>query len=174
MLEINVTAETAASPDRVLALAGIDFSDHRAEIWPNVTTRRLEVHERGDTYAVVTEGATGIARFAWERSRYDWSEPGTVTQTVLDSNVLAPGSSWQLRVAARDDGGSTVQMRLERHFRRSLAGRYAYLLNRAAGSLGWSMLLRQALKAVEQASPRDSHGPASTAVARESMGSPGS
>jgi hypothetical protein len=115
MLEINVTAETAASPDRVLALAGTDFSDHRAEIWPNVTTRRLEVHERGATYAVVTEGATGIARFASERSRYDWSEPGTVTQTVLDSNVVAPGSSWQMRVAARDDGGSTVQMRLERH-----------------------------------------------------------
>lgn len=66
MLEINVTAETDASPDRVLTLAGTDFSDHRAEIWPNVTTRRLEVHERGDTYAVVTEGATGIARFAWD------------------------------------------------------------------------------------------------------------
>jgi hypothetical protein len=174
MLEISVTAETAASPDRVLTLAGTDFSDHRAEIWPNVTTRRLEVHERGATYAVVTEGATGIARFAWERSRYDWSEPGTVTQSVLDSNVLAPGSSWQLRVAARDDGGSTVQMRLERRFRRSLAGRCAYLLNRAAGSRGWSMFLRQALKAVERASPRDSHGPASTAVALESSGSPGS
>lgn len=98
MLEISVTAETAASPDCVLALAGTDFSEHRAKIWPNVTTRRLEVHERGATYAVVTEGATGIARFAWERSRYDWSVPGTVTQIVLDSNVLASGSSWD-RVA---------------------------------------------------------------------------
>jgi hypothetical protein len=174
MLEINVTAETAASPDRVLALAGTDFSDHRAEIWPNVTTRRLEVHERGDGFVVVTEGATGIARFAWERSRYDWSEPGTVKQTVLDSNVLEAGSTWQLRVAAREGGGSTAQMRLERHFRRSLAGRYAYLLNRAAGRRGWSMFLRQALKAVERASPRDSHVSAPTAVARESMGSPGS
>lgn len=174
MLEISVTAETAASPDCVLALAGTDFSEHRAKIWPNVTTRRLEVHERGATYAVVTEGATGIARFAWERSRYDWSVPGTVTQIVLDSNVLASGSSWQLRVEARGDGGSTVQMSLERQFRRSLAGRYGYLLNRAAGSRGWRMFLRQALKAVERASPRDSHTPASTVVARESMGSPGS
>jgi hypothetical protein len=150
MFEINVTAETAASPDRVLALAGTDFSDHRAQVWPNVTKRRLEVHECGDTYVVVTEGATGIARFAWERSRYDWSEPGTVKQTVLDSNVLEPGSTWQMRVAAREGGGSTVEMRLERHFRRSLAGRYAYLLNRAAGSRGWSMFLRQALKSVER------------------------
>jgi hypothetical protein len=174
MLEINITAETAASPDRVLALAGTDFSDHRAEIWPNVTTRRLEVHERGDSFAVVTEGATGIARFAWERSRYDWSEPGTITQTVLDSNVLEPGSTWQMRVAARDDGGSTVQMRLERSFRRSLAGGYACLLNRAAGSRGWNMFLRQALKAVERASLHENDGRASTAVPRESIANPGS
>jgi hypothetical protein len=70
-----------------------------------VTTRRLEVHERGDTHAVATEGGTGTARFAWERSRYEWSERGTVTQTVLNSNVLEPGSIWQLRVAASNDGG---------------------------------------------------------------------
>jgi hypothetical protein len=174
MLEINVTAETAAGPDRVLALAGTDFSDHRAEIWPNVTTRRLEVHERGDSFAVVTEGATGIARFAWERSRYDWSEPGTITQTVLDSNVVEPGSTWQLRVAARDDGGSTVQMRLERSFRRSLAGRYAHLLNRAAGRRGWSLFLRQALKAVERESLHETDGPASTAAPHGSIAHPGS
>jgi hypothetical protein len=53
-----------------------------------VTTRKLEVHERGANFAEVTEDATGIARWFWERSRYDWSEPATVKQTVLDSNVL--------------------------------------------------------------------------------------
>jgi hypothetical protein len=53
----------------------------------------------------VTEGATGIAWFAWERTRYDWSRPGIVEQTVLDSNVVEPGSIWSsgsrpVRVAA--------------------------------------------------------------------------
>lgn len=156
MLSITVTAETSASPEQVLALAGTDFSAHRAKVWPNVTTRKLEVHERGDSWIEVTEGATGIAWFAWERTRYDWSEPGTVKQIVLDSNVLEPGSTWELRITASEGGGSTVEMMLERRFRRSLAGRYGHMLNRAAGKRGWSWFLRQALTAVERASPRES------------------
>jgi hypothetical protein len=47
MLRITVKAETTASPDQVVALAGTDFSAHRATVWPNVTTRRLDIHERG-------------------------------------------------------------------------------------------------------------------------------
>jgi hypothetical protein len=156
MLSITVTAETSASPEQVLTLAGTDFSAHRAKVWPNVTTRKLEVHERGDTWIEVSEGATGIARFAWERSRYDWSEPGSVKQTVLDSNVLEAGSTWELRVTASEGGGSTVQMTVERRFPRSLAGRYGHMLNRAAGQRGWTWFLRQALKAVEHVSPRES------------------
>jgi Polyketide cyclase / dehydrase and lipid transport len=156
MLKITVSAPTSASPERVLALAGTDFSAHRAKVWPNVTTRKLDVHERGDTWIEVTEGATGIARFAWERTRYDWSDPGTVKQTVLDSNVVEPGSTWELRVTASEGGGSTVEMTVERRFRRSLTGHYGHMLNRAAGKRGWSWFLRQALKAVERASPRES------------------
>ncbi|MCA1700802.1 MAG: hypothetical protein LC790_18610 [Actinobacteria bacterium] len=151
MLRVTVTAETSATPKQVLALAGTDFSAQRAKIWPNVTAKRLEVHKRGDTYTEVTEGATGIAWFAWERSRYDWSQPTTVTQTVLDSNVLEQGSSWELRVARREDGGSNVQMTLERSFRRTPAGTVAYTLNHLAGRRGWSFYLRSALKAVAQA-----------------------
>jgi hypothetical protein len=136
----------------VLALAGTDFSAHRAKIWPNVTAKRLEVHERGDDYVEVTEGATGIARFAWERSRYDWSEPGTVKQTVIDSNVLEPGSTWGLRITPRDGGGSNVEMTLERRFRRGPAGRFASMLNHLAGRPGWGFYLRKTLKAVARAS----------------------
>src|SRR5438045_3132462 len=54
-LRVTVGAETSASPEQVLAAAR-DFSAHRAQIWPNVETKRLEVHERGDTWAEVTEG----------------------------------------------------------------------------------------------------------------------
>src|SRR5919197_614961 len=36
-------------------------------------------------------------------------EPGKVNQSVLDSNVLEQGSTGELRVAARDGGGSAVE-----------------------------------------------------------------
>jgi len=53
-------------------------------IWPNVTAKRLQLHARGDSFAEVTEGGPDIARFFWERSRYAWSQPGTVKQTVIN------------------------------------------------------------------------------------------
>jgi hypothetical protein len=154
MLRITVRAETSASPEQVIALAGTDFSAHRAKIWANVTQKRLDGHERGDTHVVVTEGETGIASFAWEGSRYDWSEPGTVRQSVLDSNVLEPDSTWELRVAPHDGGGSTIEMTLERSFRRSIAGRVASSLDHLSGRRGWGRYLRSTLMAVERASAR--------------------
>ena len=165
MLRITVTATTSASPERVLALAATDFSADRAKVWSNVAVKRLAVHARGDSYAEVTEGATGIAWFAWERSRYDWSEPGIVKQTVLDSNVLEPGSVWELRVTTGEGGGSVVEMTLQRRFRRSTAGAVGYVFNRLAGRRGWAWYLRTALKAVEQAPDRSGRRPASAAAA---------
>ena len=76
-INVTVSAETSASPEQVLAAAR-DFSEHRAQIWPNVEAKRLEVHERGDTWAVVTEGTMVVGVF-WERCRYDWSEPTQLT-----------------------------------------------------------------------------------------------
>jgi hypothetical protein len=37
-------------------------------------------------------------------------------RTLIDSNVLAPGSTWELKVSP-SGGGSTVDMRLRREFR---------------------------------------------------------
>jgi hypothetical protein len=62
MVTIKVTGETSAPPERVLE-AGTDFSEWRAEVWPNVTTKRLEVHESGDTFADVTEGTWVVGVF---------------------------------------------------------------------------------------------------------------
>lgn len=150
-MRIAVTAETSAAPEQVLALAGTDFSARRAEIWPNVTLKRYEVHGIGDSWAEVTEGGTGPARFAWERSRYEWSGPGRVTQTVIASNVIEPGSTWELRVAPREGGGSEVHMTLERHFTRSPAGHVASILNHVFGRRGWASMLRGVLERVERA-----------------------
>ena len=56
----------------------------------------MTVHALADSSADVTEG-TRLGPFViWERCRYDWSKPGRVTATVVDSNVYGfPGSSWE-------------------------------------------------------------------------------
>jgi hypothetical protein len=151
-MHFDVTAQTALHPEQVLS-AGTDFSEHRAAVWTNVDAKRLAVHERGATYVDVTEYARGIAWFAWERTRYDWSEPGVIKQTVLDSNVLQPGSSWELRITPRDGGGSLVKMTLARKFRTSFAGRIGYVLNHVMGKHGWGWYLRSVLRAVERMRP---------------------
>src|SRR6266550_7374447 len=93
-LRFEVSAETSASPEQVIEIAGKDFSARRAEIWPNVRTTKLVVHDRGTDHVEVTEGGTGPARFIWERCRYEWSRPGVVTATVIDSNALLPGTTF--------------------------------------------------------------------------------
>ena len=86
MLTITVQAESSSTPERVLE-AGRDVSPRRAKVWSNVNANHLEVHERGENFAEVTEGAWIVGLF-WERSRYEWSQPGSVKATVIDSNVL--------------------------------------------------------------------------------------
>src|SRR5437660_12351127 len=70
-LTFEVSAETSASPEQVIEIAGKDFSARRAEIWPNVRKTHFVVHDQGADHAEVTEGGTGPARFAWERCRYE-------------------------------------------------------------------------------------------------------
>lgn len=148
-VRFEVRAETSASPEQVIEIAGKDFSPRRAEIWPNVRMTRLTVHDRGDGYVEVTEGGTGPARFIWERSRYEWSRPGVVTATVIDSNALLPGSTFELR-ASPSEGGSAVEMILDRRFRHGGWGGVGYVLNRLAGERLFASMLRTALKGVEQ------------------------
>jgi hypothetical protein len=45
------------------------------------------LHRISATDAEVTEGLP----FSWSRERYDWSEPGVVTLTQLESNVARDG-----------------------------------------------------------------------------------
>jgi len=80
VLTIEVEAESPSPPQRVLEAAH-DFSDRRADVWPNVRTRHLEVHDSGENFAEVTEGTWVVGLF-WERNRYEWSQPGTVKATA--------------------------------------------------------------------------------------------
>jgi hypothetical protein len=149
-LQVTASAQTSASPDQVLA-AAYDFSERRAQIWRNVKVKRLEVHDHSDTWAEVTEGTMLLGVF-WERCRYDWSEPGTVTATVLDSNIFRPGSTFELRAIPRTDGGSAVEMIVARNFRNGVKGTIARSINHIGGRRVFGLYLRTTLEAIERTS----------------------
>jgi hypothetical protein len=113
MPTVHVVDRTPLPPAKVLEAAR-DFSERRAEMWPDVHVEYLEVHEKGDTFAEVTEGNPWPIGYVYERLRYDWSEPGSLKGTVTDSNLFKPGSTWELR-ASPDDGGSRVEVIGVRH-----------------------------------------------------------
>jgi hypothetical protein len=70
---------------------------------------------------------------------------------VIDSNVLAPGGTWQLKVSPSSQG-SVVEMRLRREFRRSAKGRIASVINHVGGRRMWGWYLRKALATAEKRS----------------------
>ena len=127
MPTIRVVLQSSLAPERVLQ-AAYDFSERRAEVWPAVSVPRLTVHDRGDTWADVTEGTRAGPVVNWERCRYDWSQPGSVTAPVTDSNVYAfPASSWEIKATPteqrqprRNDLGARVQTRPARQAVRNL------------------------------------------------------
>lgn len=112
---VHVVDETPVAPERVLEAAR-DFSERRAEMWPDVHVEHLQVHEAGETFAEVTEGNPWPIGYVWERLRYDWSEPGSVKGEVTDSNIFKPGSTWEIR-ATPANGGSRVEVIGVRHLR---------------------------------------------------------
>jgi hypothetical protein len=152
MVSVHVSAVTTAPPEAVLAAAR-DFSDERAKVWRNVRAGEIDVHDSGPAFAEVTE-RLAPARSFWERGRYDWSEAGCVRQTVVSSNVLEPGSTWELRATPHDGGGSDVEMSLQRVFLPTVRGRVGGALNHLGGHRGWASYLRKSLKAIEKEQER--------------------
>ena len=151
MIEFVLAAETSASAREVLAGAR-EFSRRRIAIWPNVSARRYEVHEMGETFAEVTEAA--IQGLFWERSRYEWPGPDAVHQTVIDSNVLAPGSTWEI-TATPNGGGCEVVCVFRREFKRTAKGRIGELVNRRFPQVVYGSDLRRALATIEKAASED-------------------
>jgi hypothetical protein len=160
-LDIAVSAYTSASPEQVLAAAR-DFSERRPKLWPNVKAKHFVVHDEGEEFADVTEGIW-ITGLFWERSRYDWSEPGAVTATVTDSNVIHPGSTFGLR-AIPSGGGSDVEMTLCRRFRKGPKGRMGSAINRLSGNRGWRSYLRRVLANIEKTSSQTNARPVPSPV----------
>jgi hypothetical protein len=114
--KVHVVEQSNASPEQVLEAAR-DFSPRRAELWRDVYAEHMTVHDHGETSAEVTEGNPWpVIGVVWERLRYDWSEPGTLRGTVIDSNIFKPGSTWEIRATPSDDG-SRVEIVGVRHLR---------------------------------------------------------
>src|SRR5215218_8710174 len=109
MPTVHVVDTTPVSAERVLEAAR-DFSERRAAMWPDVHLAHLEVHERGEPFAIVTEGNPWPIGYVWERLRYDWSEPGVLKSVVLASNLFKPGSTWQLSATPGPGGGARVEV----------------------------------------------------------------
>jgi hypothetical protein len=146
MPTVRITERTALTPEGVVA-ALTDFSDARPSIWPTLAPDRYAVHERGDSWAEVTEGAD-FAGGVWERGRYEWSQPGVVRFTVSDSNAFAAGSSWEYRVRP-DGGGSVVELTVDRR-PATPKGRVLALLMRIGGRRALGADLRRALDGLER------------------------
>lgn len=114
MAHIEFVAESDIPAARILAAAA-DFSADRPALWPTIEPAVYRVHETGDTWAEATEGSRFLGTI-WARERYDWSIPGTIRATVIDSNVFRPGGTWEL--TANDvDGGTRILVRSRRQAR---------------------------------------------------------
>lgn len=136
----EVTSSTA--PEVILG-ALTDFSPRRPELWPNLSPKLYQVHSVGPTEAEVTEG-TAVLGGIWERTRYDWSEPGVVLIEVEDSNAFAPGSWWRYQVEAVGSG-SRVRFEFDRR-PKNLKGRIASFLLALGGKRIFTRSLEETLR----------------------------
>ncbi len=112
MAKIHYEADGDVSAERFVA-ALTDFSERRPELWPNLDVKFFRLIERGDTWAEVTEG-TDVLGGVWGRERYDWSEPGRVTLTLLESPDFKPGTVIDYHVSNRAGGGCHVVVDFQR------------------------------------------------------------
>ena len=147
MRALTFTLDCSMPPASVLD-AACDFTNRRSDVFPAVEAEHFNVHSIGEKSADVTEGTgTGIG-ISWERCRYDWSSPGSVTATVIDSNVYADGSSWTITAVAQPPG-SRVEMTWVREFQPNLRGRVFSVLFRVAGRSLFGKYARQIVDNLE-------------------------
>ena len=150
MAKVHYEADGPVAPDRFIA-ALTDFSDRRPELWPGLDAKFFKVHQVGDTWAEVTEG-TDVLGGVWARERYDWSEPGLVRLTLLDSADFRPGTVTEYRVTAAAGGGCHVAVDFHR-IARSLRGRLVGVLVQLAGAGRFRGELHSALDRLGPAVP---------------------
>ena len=143
MSTIHFKQTTTATPEQFIA--GLtDFGPGRAKLFGNSTDEYLKVHEKGSTYAEVTEGSSGI----WERLHYDWSDPKHVVLTTIDSNLWGGRSGHTYTLTPQPNGTTDVDVVIVREGK-NFKGR---LLGAFLGIVGKGQLQKwfaNTLKAIE-------------------------
>ncbi|WP_336033720.1 hypothetical protein [Geodermatophilus sp. FMUSA9-8] len=91
---------------------------------------------------MLREGSAGVR--LWVLLRYEWPTPDRVTWTLLDSDHCDRGSG-EVRITARDDGGSHVDVVFHHSGGRGLRGRAVLLLQRLLGPVAFPRTWRAAL-----------------------------
>ena len=143
MSTIHFKKTTTPSPEQFIA--GLtDFGPGRGKLFGNSTDEYLKVHEKGSTYADVTEGSSGI----WERLHYDWSNPKHVVLTTTDSNLWGGRSGHTYTFTRQANGTTDVDVEIVREGK-NFKGR---LLGAFLGIVGKGQLEKwfaKTLKAIE-------------------------
>lgn len=152
MGKVHVRQHGAFPPERFIA-ALTDFGPDRGELFGNSEPDQLQVHDRGDTWAEVTEGSQAGGGI-WQRYRYDWSTPGLVTLDVLDSNAFGQGSRWVYRVTSDAAGESDIDLTIRR-IPTTTKGRVLDALLRFGGGAFFSRDLRKTVRRLEERSRSD-------------------
>lgn len=147
MAHVIVEKDTRLPPDEIIG-ALTDFSERRLDLWPNIDRKYYQVHQVSTAAAEVTEGSNGI----WERTRYDWSEPGKVRIRVVESNTFRPGSYWLYSVEPRREGGSHVHLEFLRR-PRNAKGLVVSALLSLAGKRIFGDFLDETLHRLERRHP---------------------
>ena len=143
MSTIHFKKTTTATPEQFIA-GLIDFGPGRAKLFGNSTDQYLKVHEKGSTYADVTEGSNGI----WERLHYDWSDANHIVLTTTDSNLWGGRSGHTYTLTRQPNGTTDVDVVIVREGK-NLKGR---LLGAFLGIVGKGQLEKwfaNTLKAIE-------------------------
>jgi hypothetical protein len=105
MATIHFTTTTTATPEQFTA-AVTDFGPGRSELFGNTDDRQLKVHDQGPDWADVTEGKGP----AWERLRYDCSDPNRIRMTTTDSNTWGGASGHTYAFERRADGTTGIDV----------------------------------------------------------------
>jgi hypothetical protein len=150
MAKLHYEADGRIGAARFIA-ALTDFGDRRPELWPNLDSKFFKLHQRGDTWAEVTEG-TDIFGGVWGHERYDWSEPGVVRLRLLDAVDFQPGTEIVYRVNSLPDGGCHVAVDFQR-IAASLRGRLVGSLVQLAGARRFASDLRVTLDRLDRLEP---------------------
>jgi len=143
MTTIHLHQTTTATPEQFLA-ALTDFGPGRATLFSATSDEFLKVHERGPTFADVTEGN----KSAWERLRYDWSDPHRVVMKTVDSNLWGGASGHTYTITRNPAGMTTVDAVVVREGK-NVKGRAVGFLLGTVGAGVLAKALANTVKAVE-------------------------